>query len=76
MSFLKFLVMCACHSLSKTAAYSTMYNTPEAKVEVLLFKWGFADAMKLGVVNRAVSVNNNTTTNVVSGQYSNFSKTR
>lgn len=46
-NFLKFLVMLACHALSKTTKFSTAYQTIEAKVEVMLFSWGFADGLKL-----------------------------
>ena len=49
--FLKYLVMIVYHSISKTKAYSSVYNTMESKVEVMLYKWGFADPTKFQVIS-------------------------
>lgn len=57
-TFLKFLVMLVYHALSKTNSYSTMYNSMEAKVEVMLFKWGLAESTKLQVVRQALMSQN------------------
>lgn len=56
--FLKFLVMIAYHALSKTNAFSSLYATIEAKVEVMLFKWALADSMKLQVVTGTLRATN------------------
>ena len=35
------------HTLSKTQAFNSLYSTPKAKVDVMLFNWGFADPLKI-----------------------------
>ena len=49
-SFIKFMVLVAVLSLSKTSSFSALYSTVEAKVSVMLEKWGLADGLKLQVV--------------------------
>ena len=48
--FIKLLVMIAMFALSKATSFSMLYNTPEAKVDVMLSKWGLGDRMKLQLV--------------------------
>jgi hypothetical protein len=45
--FLKLVTMVAIYCLSKTPAFSSLYSTPKAKADVMLFNWGFADPLKI-----------------------------
>lgn len=47
---MKYLVLCSIFALSKTATFTSLYTTPEAKVDVMLNKWGFADNYKIKMV--------------------------
>lgn len=48
--FIKYMVMLCLHALSKTGEFSSMYATVESKLEVMLFKWGLADTLKLQIL--------------------------
>jgi hypothetical protein len=45
--FLKLAVLVSIHCLSKTPSFSSLYSTPKAKADVMLFNWGFADPLKI-----------------------------
>lgn len=47
LSFMKLLLMTALFCLSKTQAFNSLYATPKAKADVMLFNWGFADPLKI-----------------------------
>ena len=48
--FVKMLVMISVYGLSKTTAFASLYKTPEAKIEVMLTKWGFTDPLRLKLI--------------------------
>lgn len=51
-NFIKLMVLIAVVSLSKTSSFSSMYETLEARIDVMLNKWGIADGNKLQLVKR------------------------
>ena len=55
--FVRLLVSAAVYALSKTSAYVTLYPEVEAKIDVMLTKWGFADPQKLKLVEAKLQNN-------------------
>jgi hypothetical protein len=53
--FLKLAVLVSIHCLSKTPSFSSLYSTPKAKADVMLFNWGFADPLKIRSVQDRLS---------------------
>lgn len=53
-SFIKFLVMLACHTLSKTPENASAYNTMESKIDVMLKKWEFGSLTKLVNLHKTI----------------------
>jgi len=51
-SFLRLLIMVAIFTLSKTDLLATHYSTTEAKLDVLLYKWGLADGHRLTMIRQ------------------------
>jgi len=56
-SFLKLLVLTALHGLAKTSAFNSLYPTVKAKIDVMLFNWGFADPLKIRAVTHRMGHN-------------------
>lgn len=48
--FVKYLVMVSIFALSKATTLNSLYGTNEAKIDVMLMKWGLADKLKLQLV--------------------------
>ena len=51
---MRLLVATSVYALSKTSAYVSLYPEVEAKVGVMLTKWGFADPQKLELVEARI----------------------
>lgn len=50
-TFMKLLVMSCLYCLSKTSTLNSLYPTIKAKLDVMLFNWGFADPLKIKTVS-------------------------
>jgi len=51
-NFIKLMVLIAVISLSTASSFSSLYSSYESRIEVMLFKWGLSEPLKLQLLKQ------------------------